>query len=176
MLISIHDPKFKDLIVLKPSIYQDKRGSFYECWRERDYKEAGIKESFVQDNVSVNHKNVLRGLHFQKNMGQMVTVTHGAIWDVVVDIRPSSPTFGQYYSIELSAESPQQVYMAPGFAHGFCVLTDLAIINYKCTQYYDPSQEGGVRWNDPNLSIPWPVKNPTLSEKDQKFPLLKDLK
>ena len=174
--MKIAHQKFDGLIILAPKSYGDTRGLFYESWRDLKYKEAGIKESFVQDSISVNHKNVLRGLHFQRNMGQLVTVSYGTILDIVLDIRPSSLTFRQHFSVELSGENPQQLYMPPGFAHGFCVLTDLAIINYKCTEYYNPTEEGGIIWNDPDLNISWPVENPTLSEKDQGFPLLKDLK
>jgi dTDP-4-dehydrorhamnose 3,5-epimerase len=176
MNLQISPTKLKGLMIFTPKSYTDTRGLFYESWRELEYKEAGIKESFIQDNISISHKNVLRGLHFQKNMGQLVTVIYGTIWDVIIDIRPFSKTFGQYFSIELSGENPRQLYMPPGFAHGFCVLTDLAIINYKCTEYYNSAQEGGIIWNDPSLNISWPVENPILSEKDQKFPLLKDLR
>jgi len=175
MSIQIRKTSFEELIVFNLNTYKDTRGVFYETWREQEYSEAGIKESFVQDNVSVNHKNVLRGLHFQKNMGQLVTVSYGTIWDVVVDIRPCSLTFGQHFSIELSGEKPQQLYMPPGFSHGFCVLTDLAIINYKCTEYYNPVDEGGIVWNDPDLNIQWPLKDPILSLKDQGFPFFKNL-
>lgn len=174
--MKIHSTKFQGLLILEPKLFKDSRGAFYESWREQEYKDCGIKESFVQDNISVNHNNVLRGLHFQRGMGQLVTVSMGKIWDVVVDIRPSSSTFGQYFSIELSGESPQQLYMPPGFAHGFCVLTDIAIVNYKCTQYYDPAQEGGLFWRDTDLNIPWPIKEPIVSEKDQQFPSLATMK
>lgn len=173
--MNIFHPPLKGLIVLEPRSYRDDRGVFYESWRSQNYHDYGIKETFVQDNVSISHKNVLRGLHSQKNMGQLVTVVLGTIWDVVVDIRSSSPTFGHHFSIELSGEAPKQLYMPPGFAHGFCVLTDRAIINYKCTEYYNPSHEGGVRWDDPDIGIQWPVKDPILSLKDQDFPYLKDL-
>lgn len=165
---------FIGLVLLEPSVYRDSRGMFYEGWRDKEYRDFGIQETFVQDNTSISRQNVLRGLHYQKNQGQLVTVCYGTIWDIAVDIRKNSETFGKYFSIELSGEKPQQLYMSPGFAHGFCVLTDMAIINYKCTQYYNPSQEGGVVWNDPDLNIPWPIKNPIVCEKDQGFPLLRN--
>lgn len=157
---------FEGLLIFEPKVFKDDRGTFFESWTKKDYKNAGINEEFLQDNVSVSKKNVLRGLHFQKNQGQLVTVTYGRIFDVVVDIRPYSKTHKKHFSIELSDENSLQLYMPPGFAHGFCVLSDMAIINYKCTQYYDPNWEGVVAWNDSEIGIEWPQINFKLSEKD----------
>lgn len=172
-MLKVIKTNFDGLLILEPQIFTDDRGSFYESWKCTDYKDAGIKEDFIQDNVSISKKNVLRGLHYQKNQGQLVSVTHGKIFDVVVDIRPKSTTYKKYFSIELSANTPQQVYMSPGFAHGFCVLSDMAIVNYKCTQYYDPTQEEGIIWNDPYIGVEWPVKQATISPKDTHLPKLK---
>ena len=164
------------LILFEPKIFKDTRGAFYESWRQNTYGENGVDDPFVQDNVSLNAGKVLRGLHFQKEMGQMVTVVHGKIWDVVVDMRPTSPTVGKHFSTELSEENAHQLYMPPGFAHGFCVLSDAAVVQYKCTQYYDPSKEGGLLWNDPDLGIQWPLENPIVSERDEQHPRFKDIK
>lgn len=160
------DTGFDGILIIKPKVYEDDRGKFYETWRELDYQNFGIKEKLLQDNISVSNKNVLRGLHYQKNQGQLITLIYGKIFDVVVDIRPTSKTFKKYYSIELDSIDPIQLYMAPGFAHGFCVLSDHAIINYKCTQYYNPSQEGGIKWDDPEINIKWPKADYIISEKD----------
>lgn len=161
--------KFEGLLLLEPAIFRDKRGKFFETFREKEYKEAGIKEPFVQDNVSVSQKNVLRGLHIRKDQGQMLTVLSGKIFDVVVDLRPGSPTYKKHFSVEISSDHPQQIYMPPGFAHGFCVLSDEATLHYKCTQYYNSEKEKGVLWSDSDLNINWPVKNPIVSERDQRF-------
>ncbi|MGV8948007.1 MAG: dTDP-4-dehydrorhamnose 3,5-epimerase [Candidatus Paracaedibacter sp.] len=158
---------FQGLLLIEPKTLCDNRGSFYESWREADYKQCGIQETFIQDNISISKKNVLRGLHYQKNQGQLVTVSYGQVFDVVVDIRPTSLTYGKYFSIELSGDNPKQLYMPPGFAHGFCVLSDVAIINYKCTQYHNAQEEGGVIWNDSSIRVEWPVESPIISQKDQ---------
>ena len=135
------------------------------------YQEAGITGSFVQDNISVSRKGTLRGLHFQNPNGQgkLVQVLRGKVFDVAVDIRVGSETFGKWESIELSAENHKQMYIPPGFAHGFCVLSETAMFSYKCTDYYTPSAEGGILWNDPDIGIQWPVDNPVLSEKDLEY-------
>lgn len=156
------------LIILEPKTYCDERGLFYESWQSDRYKKLGIQETFVQDNVSISYKNVLRGMHYQKGQGQLVSVIQGKIFDVVIDIRQESLTYLKYFSIELSAEYPRQLYMSPGFAHGFYVVSDYVVMNYKCTQYYNKDTEGGLLWNDPALSILWPCSNPIVSEKDSK--------
>ncbi len=166
--MKVIETRLEGLLLIEPNSFEDTRGSFYESWRGIDYKELGITDNFLQDNISVSKKDVLRGLHYQKNQGQLVTVSYGKIFDVAVDIRPESKTYKKYFSIILDAEHPKQLYMSPGFAHGFCVLSDLAVVSYKCTQYYDPAQEGGVLWNDPEIGIVWPVDMPIISEKDLK--------
>ena len=167
--MKIIDTGFDGLILIEPNTFTDTRGSFYESWRDISYKEIGVEDNFLQDNISISKKDILRGLHYQKNQGQLVTVSYGKIFDVVVDIRPESKTYKQYFSIILDASIPMQIYMPPGFAHGFCVLSDSAIVNYKCTQYYDPSQESGVIWNDSEINIKWPIDVPIISDKDSKF-------
>lgn len=167
--MNITSAEIESLVIIEPTLFIDNRGAFYETWRSSDYEKYGITEPFLQDNISISKRNVLRGLHFQRNQGQLVTVVQGAIWDVVVDIRPNSKTFKQYFSIELNSNNPKQLYMPSGFAHGFLVLTEVAIVHYKCTQYYDATQEGGIIWNDPSIGIPWPKIDIIVSEKDSKF-------
>ena len=169
--------KLKDCIIIKPQIFSDERGFFLETYQEQRYQQAGIKEKFIQDNRSRSTKNVLRGLHFQKKkpQGKLVTVTYGEVFDVAVDLRMNSETFGQYEAVILSGENKLQFYIPPGFAHGFCVLSELADFQYKCTNYYDSSDESGLLWNDPEISIEWPIKYPLLSEKDAVQPLLSEI-
>ncbi|MCZ4253668.1 dTDP-4-dehydrorhamnose 3,5-epimerase [Pseudoalteromonas shioyasakiensis] len=170
--------KIKDLLIIEPQVFGDERGFFYETFQSSRYKEAGIAEEFVQDNRSRSSYGVLRGLHFQKTkpQGKLVTVTDGEVFDVAVDLRPESDTFGCFESVILSGENKLQFYVPPGFAHGFCVLSDTADFQYKCTDYYDPSDESGLLWNDLALNIPWPIKKPTLSEKDEVQPTLEIVK
>lgn len=165
------------LKVIKPDVYKDGRGIFLETWQQERYKEIGIKEDFVQDNWSRSVKGVLRGLHFQMEhpQGKLVSVRSGKVFDVVVDIREHSSTFGQWHGEELSDENHLQIYIPPGFAHGFCVLSETTDFNYKCTEYYYPDDEGGIVWNDPNLNINWPTDTPLVSDKDLKLPFLKDI-
>lgn len=169
--------KIDGLLIIEPRVFGDERGFFYETYHVGRYKEAGIAEDFVQDNRSRSSGGVLRGLHFQKNkpQGKLVTVTNGVVYDVAVDLRPDSETFGQYEAITLTGENKIQFYIPPGFAHGFCVLSDVADFQYKCTDFYDPSDEGGLIWNDEFLNIDWPVTTPNLSEKDKVLPSLKDI-
>ncbi len=157
---------FEGLLIFEPQIFHDERGFFYESWKKSDYGRYGIKETFVQDNISLSHKNVLRGLHYQKGQGQLVSVVNGHIFDVVVDIRPDSKTFKKNFTIELSSMNHKQIYMSPGFAHGFYVLSDQAIISYKCTQYYNQKTEGHLLWNDPQFNIMWPCAQPIINQKD----------
>lgn len=161
---------FSGVMVLEPDRFEDARGFFLESFEQERYRALGIIEDFVQDNHSRSRKNVLRGLHFTKHgqQAQIVTVMRGRIFDVVVDIRKGSPTFGKWYGTELSDEGPRQVYMAHGFAHGFCVLSDYADLHYKVSQRYDPSDEGGLIWNDGEVRIDWPIKDPVISARDQK--------
>ncbi|AAW84663.1 dTDP-4-deoxyrhamnose-3,5-epimerase [Aliivibrio fischeri ES114] len=170
--------KLADCIIIKPKVFGDERGFFLETFHSQRYKEvAGIKEQFVQDNRSQSSKNVLRGLHFQKTkpQGKLVTVISGEVFDVAVDLRPESETFGQYEAVVLSGDNKLQFYVPPGFAHGFCVLSESADFQYKCTDYYDPDDESGLLWSDPIINIQWPLKTPLLSEKDKIQPLLSEI-
>lgn len=163
-----------EVLIIEPKVFGDSRGFFLETFQAARYAEAGIPGPFVQDNHSHSAKGVLRGLHFQKQypQGKLVYVTSGTIFDVAVDIRKDSPTFGKWVGITLSADKHQQFYVPPGFAHGFCVLSDSADFHYKCTDYYHPEDEGCIRWNDPNIGIEWPLTEPTLSAKDATAPFL----
>ena len=168
----------KDCVIIEPKVFGDERGFFLETFQTERYVDAGINLPFVQDNHSRSSKGVLRGLHFQKSkpQGKLVRVVRGEVYDVAVDIRQDSPTFGQWEAVILSEENKTQFWVPPGFAHGFVVLSETADFEYKCTDYYDPSDEGSLLWNDPDLNIPWPIDNPKLSEKDANAPLLADLK
>ena len=171
--------KLKDCVVIEPKVFGDERGFFLETFQLSRYvEEAGITLPFVQDNHSRSSKGVLRGLHFQKNkpQGKLVRVVKGEVYDIAVDIRPDSNTFGQWEGVILSEENKKQLWVPPGFAHGFVVLSDVADFEYKCTDYYDPSDEGSILWSDPDLKIDWPILNPILSEKDSLAPCLKDIK
>lgn len=169
--------EFPGLLFIKPKIFGDARGYFYESWNRERYENAGITENFVQDNVSFSSKGVLRGLHYQKpyTQGKLVSVLLGEVWDVVVDLRRSSPTFGKWQGFTLTGEGKEQLYVPRGFAHGFCVLSETALFQYKCTDKYSPESEHGIMWNDPTLAIPWPVHEPLISDKDTKHPRFKDL-
>lgn len=174
----VHTTKLKDCVIIEPKVFGDNRGFFLETFNEQRYsEEAGIALEFVQDNQSRSSKGVLRGLHFQytKPQGKLIRVVRGAVLDVAVDIRIGSPTFGQWMSVELSEENKKQVWVPPGFAHGFMALSDITELEYKCTAYYDPKDEGSILWSDPDLNIPWPIAKPILSSKDADAPLLKDL-
>ena len=170
--------EFKGVVIIEPVVFKDVRGHFLEVFHQKRYAdEAGTHLTFVQDNRSLSVKNSLRGLHLQlkKQQGKFVQAIKGEIFDVVVDLRRGSPTFGRWFSTLLSGENFHQIYIPPGFAHGFCVLSEEAIVEYKCTEYYDPSLETSLLWSDPALKIEWPVKNPILSKKDNEGKLLKDL-
>ncbi len=159
------------LCIIEPTVFGDERGFFMETYNENDFKEAGINTTFVQDNHSMSTKGVLRGLHFQKEhpQGKLVRVIQGTVFDVAVDIRSGSETFGQWYGVELSAENKKQFWIPEGFAHGFLVLSDTAEFCYKCTDFYRPDDEGGIAWNDPEIGIEWPECSVDLkfSGKDQ---------
>jgi dTDP-4-dehydrorhamnose 3,5-epimerase len=165
------------VLVIEPRRFGDARGFFLESYEEERYRAAGIDEQWVQDNHSRSAKNVLRGLHFTKRkaQAQLLTVMRGRIFDVVVDVRRASPTRGRWFGTYLSDDGVCQVYMAHGFAHGFCVLSDFADLHYKVTQRYDPHDEGGLRWNDPDVGIEWPIREPIVSDRDQAHPLFRDL-
>ena len=161
--------KLHDCVIIEPKVFGDERGFFLETFQSERYAElAGITLPFVQDNHSRSSKAVLRGLHYQKTkpQGKLVRVVRGEVYDVAVDIRQGSSTFGQWEGVILSEENKRQFWVPPGFAHGFLVLSDTADFEYKCTEYYDASDEGSVLWNDPNLDIPWPIVTPILSDKD----------
>ena len=166
----------KGLYLLEPRVFEDPRGWFYECFRSDVLAAEGLVTHFPQDNHSRSVQGTVRGLHFQSSPGQvkLVRCTLGAVWDVAVDIRPDSPTFGKWYGVELSAENRRQFYIPLGFAHGFSVLSPVAEFQYKCSAYYDPKTECGLRWNDPDLAVDWKVETPILSDRDQKTPLFKE--
>ncbi|MCW2278998.1 dTDP-4-dehydrorhamnose 3,5-epimerase [Heliophilum fasciatum] len=165
------------VLIFEPRVFGDHRGFFLETWNAERYHNAGILQQFVQDNLSFSSYGVLRGLHYQKpNMqGKLVYVLQGEVFDVAVDIRKGSRTFGQWVGVTLSSENKRQFYVPEGFAHGFCVTSETALFAYKCTDFYLPTAEHGIRWDDPDIGIDWPIENPILSEKDQKALLLRDL-
>ncbi len=166
-----------EVIVIDPMVIKDERGFFMETYKHSDFAAAGIKEHFVQDNHSRSSKHVLRGLHYQlapAGQGKLVRCNRGMIFDVAVDIRASSPTFGRWVASELSEENSLMLYIPPDFAHGFVVLSDVAEIIYKCTAEYSPENERGLIWNDPDINIAWPITEPMLSNKDTLNPPLKD--
>lgn len=174
-MIEVIKTPLEGLLLLKPKKFGDSRGFFYESWRKQDYIDAGISDEFLQDNCSFSERNVLRGLHIQKSQAQILWPTYGHVYQVLLDVRRESKTYGQHFGIELKHTEPTQVYMPAGFAGGFKVLSDVMCMNYKCTRYYNPKDEGGVLWSDPDISIKWPGAPPILSERDQAFPQLKDL-
>jgi dTDP-4-dehydrorhamnose 3,5-epimerase len=164
-------------ILIKPKIFRDGRGFFLETYKHTDFVTAGIKEHFVQDNHSKSSLGVLRGLHYQKApraQGKLVRCVKGKIFDVAVDIRKGSPSYCRWVGVELSEENNLMLYIPPAFAHGFVVLSESAEIMYKCTDEYSPADDRGIIWNDPEININWPVKDPILSEKDRMLPLLRD--
>jgi dTDP-4-dehydrorhamnose 3,5-epimerase len=164
-------------VVIEPQVFGDSRGFFYESYNKAKYVAAGITAEFVQSNVSRSSKSVLRGLHYQwpNPQGKLVSVLEGEVYDVAVDIRRGSPTFGQWAGVMLTAENHRHFWIPEGFAHGFCVLSDYATFSYQCSALYDAKADAGVRWNDASIGIDWPVSAPLLSEKDTKAPLLADI-
>lgn len=176
--MNIIKTKLNDCVIIEPQVYGDERGFFLETFHSKRYKElADIDLNFVQDNHSRSSKNVLRGLHFQKNkpQGKLVRAVKGEVFDVAVDIRKDSSTFGKWEGVLLSEKNKRQLWVPPGFAHGFLALSDIVDFEYKCTDYYDSSDEGIIQWNDPDLNIAWPSNNPILSAKDAKASKLIDL-
>ncbi len=157
-----------DVLLIKPKVFGDARGYFVETWQEKRYAEFGINLPFVQDNHSRSSHGILRGLHFQKTkpQGKLVSVSLGSVFDVAVDIRKNSPTYGKWYGVELTQDNQWQLWVPPGLAHGFVVTSDIAHFHYKVTDFYDPNDEGAYFWNSPALGINWPITNPILSEKD----------
>ncbi len=163
---------FEGLLLIEPKVFADERGFLMETHNQRDFTAAGLQVTFVQQNHVRSVRNTLRGLHFQdpNPQGKLVRCLSGEIFDVAVDIRPGSRTFGKWFSQTLTGDNRLQIYIPPGFAHGFCVLSDFADVLYSCTVCYSPESEHGIRWDDPDLAIPWPVRNPILSAKDRANP------
>ena len=180
MPFNFEETLIKGLVIITPDIFKDERGFFYETYKKSDFQKVGIKEEFLQDNQSFSVKNTIRGLHFQKEpyaQGKLVRCIYGSIWDVAVDLRKDSETYGKSYNIELSEENKKMIYIPPGFAHGFLVLSEKAEFLYKCTSEYAPQAEGGIRWDDPFFNIPWPVRREDvlISSKDEKLPYTNEL-
>jgi len=176
--MKVSHSKLQGCLIIEPRVFGDERGFFLETFQADRYRrEAGIDLPFVQDNHSRSARGVLRGLHFQKTkpQGKLVRVVRGEVYDVALDIRKGSPTFGEWEGVILSEDNKKQFWVPPGFAHGFVVLSDTADFEYKCTDYYDPSDEGCILWSDPELDIAWPIANPVLSAKDQSAKRLVDL-
>ena len=167
-----------DVILVEPDVHRDQRGFFLETYHQRKYAEGGIAGPFVQDNHSRSVKGTLRGLHAQRQypQGKLVRAVEGEMFDVAVDIRPASATFGRWVGVRLSGENLRQLYIPPGFAHGFCVLSDIVHVEYKCTDFYRPEDEIGVAWDDPDIRIAWPIAEPVISAKDRGLPRLRDLR
>jgi len=165
------------LVVVEPRLFTDDRGYFFESFQDRRYAEVGITDTFVQDNYSRSTRGVLRGMHFQRQSPQakLVTVIRGRVFDVGVDLRLGSPTFGRWFGAELSDSGPRQMYLPEGFAHGFCVLSEWADVHYKVNRRYDAADEGGVLWSDPGIGIEWPIRDVTVTPRDAAFPPLADL-
>jgi len=172
------ETEIKDLYIIEPKIFEDNRGYFFETYNKRDFEEHGINYNFVQDNESKSSYGVLRGLHYQKSFPQtkLVRVVEGEVFDVAVDLRKDSSTYGKWVGVILSAENKKQFLIPKGFAHGFVVLSKTAIFAYKCDDFYHPNDEGGIIYNDPDINIKWPLNEDLiLSEKDKKHPFLKDI-
>ena len=177
--ITVTPCDIEGLYVIEPTVFKDERGYFVETYNQNDMKEAGLDMVFVQDNQSMSTRGVLRGLHFQKQFpqGKLVRVVRGKVFDVAVDLRSDSKTYGKWFGVELSAENMKQFYIPEGFAHGFLVLSDEAEFCYKCTDFCHPGDEGGLAWNDPEIGVEWPLEEGVdliISEKDQKWKGLKD--
>ena len=175
-MIFSQSPVLRDVIIVQPDVHADKRGYFMETYHKKEFAAGGIDKAFVQDNQSNSARGILRGLHYQiqRPQGKLVRVLYGEIYDVSVDIRRSSPNFGKWFGIRLSAENKKALYVPPNFAHGFCVLSEQAEFFYKCTDFYAPEFERTIRWDDPDLAIAWPIRNPVLSKKDAAAPFLRN--
>ena len=173
----MHQTRLPGVYLIEPRVFADRRGFFLETWQADRYRQAQIPGPFVQDNASYSERGVLRGLHYQlqKPQGKLVSVLQGDVFDVAVDIRQGSPTFGQWVGEVLSDKNHRQLYVPPGFAHGFCVLSEMALFCYKCTDFYAPEDEYGVCWDDPALGIDWPLSAPVLSERDGQYPTLETI-
>lgn len=168
-MMEIIETNLKGLLVIKPKVFEDERGYFFESYNYHLFKQAGLDFNFVQDNQSLSQTGVLRGLHFQNNpnaQGKLVRVISGSVFDVAVDIRKKSPTYGQWFSLELTEQNKWMMYIPEGFAHGFATLQDFTVFSYKCTNFYNKASEDCIFWNDSDLAINWPIENPILSDKD----------
>ena len=177
---NFYETKIKGVYIIEPKVFGDNRGYFMETYNKKHFEQAGLKMNFVQDNESRSIKGVLRGLHFQRkhSQGKLIRVTKGEVFDVAVDLRNGSKTYGKWEGIILSEENKKQFYIPEGFAHGFLVISDEAIFNYRCTDFYAPEYEGGIMWSDPDINIKWPlenIENTILSEKDKINPMLSEL-
>ena len=168
-MMEIIETNLKGLLVIKPKVFEDERGYFFESYNYQLFKQAGLDFNFVQDNQSLSHTGVLRGLHFQNNpnaQGKLVRVISGSVFDVAVDIRKKSPTYGQWFGLELTEQNKWMMYIPEGFAHGFATLQDFTVFSYKCTKFYNKASEDCIFWNDSDLAINWPIEKPILSDKD----------
>lgn len=175
--MKVIETRVPGVLILEPRVFGDERGFFMESWNRERYATAGLDVEFVQDNLSLSRRGVLRGLHYQQPcaQGKLVSVLQGAVFDVAVDIRVGSPTFGDWVGVELSSENRRQLYLPEGLAHGFQVTSDSALFFYKCTELYSPECEGSIRWDDPELGIRWPIPRAVLSDKDRSAPLLREI-
>jgi dTDP-4-dehydrorhamnose 3,5-epimerase len=173
----IKTTSLEGVLIIEPDIFRDNRGLFLETFNQNRYAEYGIARTFVQDNLSFSVQGTLRGLHFQSQHPQakLVQAITGEVFDVAVDIRPGSDTFGRWEGMHLSDQNKRQLFIPEGFAHGFCVLSETAHFLYKCTDFYAPEDEGGIIWSDPDIAIDWPIQNPIVSDKDKQFPRLSEL-
>ena len=165
------------VLIIEPDVFDDQRGFFFETYNQNRYQEIGVTSDFVQDNLSFSRKGTLRGLHYQHphDQAKLAQVIQGEVFDVVVDIRRGSTSFGKWVGQYLSGDNKTQIFIPAGFAHGFCVLSETALFHYKCSDFYAPQCEGGILWSDPDVAIDWPVDSPIVSEKDARFSILKDI-
>ncbi len=175
--MNIITTSLEGVLIIEPGVFEDNRGFFMETYNQNKYQKSGINRLFIQDNLSYSVRSTLRGLHFQIKHPQakLVQVIKGEIFDVAVDIRKGSPTFGKWTGVVLSAQNKRQMFIPEDFAHGFCVISETAYLLYKCSDFYAPDDEGGIIWSDPDISIEWPVKDPIISEKDKHYPRLCEL-
>ena len=173
----VRDTALPGVLIIEPDVFEDNRGYFMETYHQKKYAEVGVDCAFVQDNLSYSIYGTLRGLHYQypHSQAKLVQVVMGEVFDVAVDIRRGSPTFGQWVGEHLSKKNKRQMFIPEGFAHGFCVLSETAIFSYKCSDFYAPECEQGIVWSDPDLAIKWPVQEPLLSDKDGRYPCLRDI-
>ena len=173
--MNVREAGLGEVLIIEPCVFEDPRGFFLETWNQSRYIQAGLPSRFVQDNLSYSTKGTLRGLHYQNPhpQGKLIYVLEGEVFDVVVDIRCGSPTYRKWIGVTLTAESKRQVYVPPGFAHGFCVMSDATLFAYKSTEFYDPVADHGITWDDPDIGINWPIGTPILSDRDRMLPTLK---